>query len=519
MSDNKLNPNNLTASGSATGSTRNKVALKPGYSLVGWIRLTNSGEDLTGTKGKRFSVTTEELSKHSKIDDCYISIRGKVYNITRYMDYHPGGVSELFRGAGIDGTKLFDEYHPWVNIEQLLAKCYIGPLKNPISLDFNPFESTKNQLQPPSSTNLISNKEKMVEEQEDKIIIPRFDWIQRAKDLAVYFYTKSLCNAGISLTRIDEKEYKMVIYIGHFSHTYKFNFLKILKFPPEKIHVNQEIGKIEVVFEKVQEEVWHDLGVFEKICSIKSNEEKFSSWNEYTVLKATSFNHDSFELKIVPKFENKLIIFPIGYHVSFKVPELGETVRNYTPVPPWNFLKAESNSNSTEITFLIKKYDQGYFSTYLSQVDDDRSNKKILISQPKGSLDLNRLKNHKMFLMIAAGSGLTPLISCLQFILMLKRNNSKIKSQLLFFNKTFQDIWWKEQLDELSKMHEEFKVNYILSEPDKWNGGDTGRIRKDLILKFSKEASFAFVCGNSGFNQQSIKILNELKIEFHCFDG
>jgi cytochrome b involved in lipid metabolism len=30
-----------------------------------------------------------------------------VFNITPYLKYHPGGVSELMRGAGVDATKLF----------------------------------------------------------------------------------------------------------------------------------------------------------------------------------------------------------------------------------------------------------------------------------------------------------------------------------------------------------------------------------------------------------------------------
>jgi len=34
---------------------------------------------------------------------------GTIYNITPYMDFHPGGVPELMRAAGIDGTLLFDE--------------------------------------------------------------------------------------------------------------------------------------------------------------------------------------------------------------------------------------------------------------------------------------------------------------------------------------------------------------------------------------------------------------------------
>ena len=37
------------------------------------------------------------------------SIAGKVYNITPYLDFHPGGIDELMRGAGTDGTALFDE--------------------------------------------------------------------------------------------------------------------------------------------------------------------------------------------------------------------------------------------------------------------------------------------------------------------------------------------------------------------------------------------------------------------------
>ena len=34
---------------------------------------------------------------------------GRVYNVSPYMDFHPGGVDELMRGAGKDGTDLFDD--------------------------------------------------------------------------------------------------------------------------------------------------------------------------------------------------------------------------------------------------------------------------------------------------------------------------------------------------------------------------------------------------------------------------
>ena len=52
----------------------------------------------------------------------------QVYNITQYLDYHPGGVSILMKGAGKDCTALFNKYHAWVNIEGMLSKCFLGVL-------------------------------------------------------------------------------------------------------------------------------------------------------------------------------------------------------------------------------------------------------------------------------------------------------------------------------------------------------------------------------------------------------
>lgn len=34
---------------------------------------------------------------------------GMVYNVSAYMDFHPGGEEELMKAAGIDGTDLFDQ--------------------------------------------------------------------------------------------------------------------------------------------------------------------------------------------------------------------------------------------------------------------------------------------------------------------------------------------------------------------------------------------------------------------------
>ena len=52
-------------------------------------------------------VTPSMLKEHRTRDDAWSAFNGKVYNITSYLPYHPGGEKELMRVAGRDGSKLF----------------------------------------------------------------------------------------------------------------------------------------------------------------------------------------------------------------------------------------------------------------------------------------------------------------------------------------------------------------------------------------------------------------------------
>lgn len=127
---------NANGNGAATSSkaAENKAKpsrrgkLGPGCSLIDWIRLCRSKKDLGCNGGKPKPVTEEELAQHNSPSDAWTAIRGKVYNMTPYMKFHPGGVDELMRGAGKDCTILFDEVHKWVKVESMMKACFVGPL-------------------------------------------------------------------------------------------------------------------------------------------------------------------------------------------------------------------------------------------------------------------------------------------------------------------------------------------------------------------------------------------------------
>lgn len=66
------------------------------------------------------------------------------------------------------------------------------------------------------------------------------------------------------------------------------------------------------------------------------------------------------------------------------------------------------------LLFLIKTYNNGLLSKQLALKASDEV---VFVSQSKGSLDLLRLRNHTRFAMMAAGSGITPMVSVLEHLL------------------------------------------------------------------------------------------------------
>ncbi|KAF6253509.1 flavohemo protein b5/b5R-like protein [Scenedesmus sp. NREL 46B-D3] len=116
----------------AAEGRRNKVPLEKGFSQVDWLRVARSGADLTGGQGCRRDITLEEVWQHQKPDDAWMVLHGKVYNITPYLRFHPGGADILVKSAGRDGTALFNKYHPWVNAHALLEKCLLGLLQQQV---------------------------------------------------------------------------------------------------------------------------------------------------------------------------------------------------------------------------------------------------------------------------------------------------------------------------------------------------------------------------------------------------
>ncbi|XP_006823095.1 cytochrome b5 reductase 4-like [Saccoglossus kowalevskii] len=521
---------------SLQSTSRSKVELKPGRSLMDWIRLGKSGQDLTGVGGTLTNVTKEELSKHNKEDDVWMCIKGKVFNVTSYLEYHPGGVQELMRGAGNDATQLFNEVHKWVNYESMLEKCFVGKLEVTTSRQASARSLIGVKAPPPfveSSPLHQENKMDYIDgktendnnyKQEANKQIPKHDWFQSDSTVTIVIYTK--CKT-MSEDRVMVVKTNSEIYITIFIEESVLDLQWDLE---EDVGVEHQVrvgnsGKVEIVFIKeTQGKQWSCLGMpLFHHNTFKKTSERDVQYFSCTLKSRESITHDSYLLCFELPIATRMPV-PMGYHVYLKVSvEEMDLIRPYTVVLPSLVTNqiAQEILNGRIFYLIIKLYPEGALTSVINklQIGD-----QVLISNPEGNFNQNKYISCQRLLLVSAGTGFTPMVRLLHHALHFSHENRQI--HMLFFNKTQQDILWREQLEKLQEDNR-FHCTHILSAAeDDWDG-PTGRIRSDILESFAPKPSsdaqtLICICGPTPFTMTAVQLFEEFgykQDEIHAFLG
>ncbi|KAF7090235.1 hypothetical protein CFC21_093017 [Triticum aestivum] len=74
--------------------------------------------------GKVYSF--QEVRKHSQRKDCWLIISGKVYDVTPFMEEHPGGDEVLLACTGKDATADFEDIGHSDAAKELMPQYCIG---------------------------------------------------------------------------------------------------------------------------------------------------------------------------------------------------------------------------------------------------------------------------------------------------------------------------------------------------------------------------------------------------------
>jgi ring-1,2-phenylacetyl-CoA epoxidase subunit PaaE len=175
-----------------------------------------------------------------------------------------------------------------------------------------------------------------------------------------------------------------------------------------------------------------------------------------------------------------------------------------------------SSPKSGILKVVVKQVENGVFSTYANSAI--KNNDTIEVGVPAGGFVVNtEADNNKNYTLIAAGSGITPVISIAKTILEDEPNSSV---NLFYGNKTASQTIFKTELEELSKEYNNRLNFHLLFSAEKGDSRfHSGRIEGRRIKKIFKEfapisnTNEVFICGP----QEMTEAIRDFLIKKHKY--
>lgn len=209
--------------------------------------------------------------------------------------------------------------------------------------------------------------------------------------------------------------------------------------------------------------------------------------------------------EIISKFN-----YESGQYINIKISIDGKEERRAYSI-------SSSPAVDKEIRITIKDIEGGKVSKFIT--NNLKEGEWLEISRPLGSFKIPaNIPQPARFILLAAGSGITPLFSILNTAL----NNHPENKILLFYSNRYEEgIIFRKSLEHLLEKHnEQFKIFYFLSKPhEEWNSF-RGRINSEIFTNLFQEdvsietsipinSTHFFLCGPDLFMKELEKgILN-----------
>ncbi|CAN8314337.1 unnamed protein product [Cochlearia groenlandica] len=86
-------------------------------------------------------ISFHDMAKHKCKNDCWILIHGKVYDVSTFIDEHPGGDNVLLAVTGKDASIDFDDVRHSEEAKETMKKYCIGEVDQstvPVTVKYIP---------------------------------------------------------------------------------------------------------------------------------------------------------------------------------------------------------------------------------------------------------------------------------------------------------------------------------------------------------------------------------------------
>lgn len=226
----------------------------------------------------------------------------------------------------------------------------------------------------------------------------------------------------------------------------------------------------------------------------------------------------------IPESLSETFSFKQGQYITLKLKhEDSDIRRSYS-------MSTSPLDNKLQIT--VKKVEGGRASTRIC--DELKEGDEIEVSAPEGKFySPLHPEQRKVYYMIAAGSGITPIMSLIKTTLEVEPLSTVV---LFYGNKYLDTVIFKDELDQMLKRYEgQFYVEHAISHSDKPSssliGGlfkkskpdaldsHKGRLEGKLLQKLFKKHPFGnktaefFICGPGDMNKNTEQFLKNLGVD------
>ena len=232
----------------------------------------------------------------------------------------------------------------------------------------------------------------------------------------------------------------------------------------------------------------------------RTNHENAKSPMHLLLSQTEQQTHDTRTLRFQVLEERVLCVKP-GQFLTFQWTIDGHRVPRSSPIS-----SSPVHENYLEIT--PKRMENGWVSVFLNE--RAKPGLAVEASGPYGRFYFDETL-HKSIVLIAAGSGITPMISMLRYI-----NDLELATRvtLLYCVRTCADIIFENELLRLSGSLPNFKYEVCLSSPDPTWKGRSGRLTEEFFSEkvTDLDSHTFFLCGPKGFMDNARQILSTLGV-------
>ena len=418
-----------------------------------------------------------------------------VYDVTKYIEDHPGGIDALVEVAGKDATNAYEDVGHSEDSREILEHFVVG-----ISAEAPaPIAGPALQVQPNSSNQLNH-----VQHPPRSSPTPPQQW-EQYRSIAIY-----LASLG-SVAFVGYEAYARNPKVGwlHFEHGGFWRGLLVSSAIGVSVAtaLTVYLGKAFSMSKDFTSYPAHMKPINEVVQPVTDKYGVLNprEYKKFPLIQKDKLSSDAYRFVFALPQKGSVLGLPIGQHVAIRADIDGKTVsRSYTPI--------SNNRDRGRLELCIKVYPDGALTGhYLVNLNIGDT---VEFRGPKGQMRY-RKGMAKSIGMVAGGSGITPMYQVLRAICEDRTDSTTVS--LLYANNTENDILLRRELDNFAmKCPDKFKIWYILSKPPKeWKHG-TGFVTKDLVeskLPSASPDSKIFLCGPPGMLNAMKKSLVELGFE------